>query len=43
MGDSFAQASVKCAKTRGDEHARKRSRKYLKKSVTLEEDLSLGG
>lgn len=31
MGDSFAQASVKYAQNRGDEHARNRFRKYLKK------------
>lgn len=40
-GGSFAQVSTKHAENRGDEHARNRFRKYLKKSVTREDDLSL--
>lgn len=42
MWNSFTQVSVKYAENRGDEHARNRFRKYLKKLFTLKEDLSLG-
>lgn len=48
MGDSFAQVSAKYAENAGEINMRgidfsKKKKKNLEKSVTLEDDLSLGG